>query len=516
VITRIGLVVNAWDDGVSAPSGTGHQARLLAQGLVARGVHVEVLVLEASAVDHDDVDVDDAGAVVRRVSLRRPSYRAAHRSVGAARTLVQWLQISRCDLVHLIHPGDLGPCGAAWIAAAGTPVVGSVCDALLGCAMGHLVNPLVHRPLCSLPVAVDECAACMSVGTGVAADRFAGLQRERRALAEASVTSGPLIADSAFIARQVGNMFRADIRVIGLPVSSVAPVAESTQPGPLRIGFFGLPLWRKGVDLLLDAVDGLEGVELHIHGPRDAPTEPIHSQSVQARADLMVNVIWHPAYEAADVGTRMAGVDVVAVPSRAESLPGVAKEALAAGRPVLAANVAGLPEVIVNGVTGWLVPTEDGWRPAIARLIQDPLATRAVRPQLSRPVPAYVDEIFRVYEEAQDTWPARQADAPWRAGLAEAAEIRRASPYLQADETFQEAVWALTHGRRGAAAVGFARSATPAGFDRILQTPAWLGGLALGPEWASRHAIRIQAGAAASFDRRGALRAVVRGLLPQR
>jgi glycosyltransferase involved in cell wall biosynthesis len=516
VTTRVGLVVNAWDEGLSAPSGTGRQARLLAQELTERGVDVQVLVLEAGNVDIDHTQ-DDEGTSVRRVVLRRPSYRAAHRSVGAARTLDLWLRGGRHDVIHLVHPGDVGPGAAAWIADSGVPVVSSVCDALLGCAMGHLVNPLVHRPICVLPITVDECAACMSVGSGVSGDRFVGLQRERRALAEASVTGGILIADSAFMGRQIRNMFHCDIRVIGLPVvADVGPNAERTEPGPLRIGFFGLPLWRKGIDLLLDSVDGLEGVELHIHGPRDAPTEASYSHTVRERADRMGNVIWHPAYDAADVGRRMADVDVVAVPSRAESLPGVAKEALAAGRPVLAANVAGLPEVVIDGVTGWLVSTEQGWRAAISQLVRDPAATRAMRPQLSRPVPAYVDELLGVYAEAQEAWPARQAAAPWRAGLTEAARIRRTDPYLRADEIFQEAVWALTHGRRGAAAVGFARSATPAAFDRLLQTPAWLGGLALGPKWASRHAVLIQSTAAAYPGRRGALRAVVRGLLPQR
>jgi glycosyltransferase involved in cell wall biosynthesis len=46
------------------------------------------------------------------------------------------------------------------------------------------------------------------------------------------------------------------------------------------------------------------------------------------------------------------------LPSFAEGLPMVVMEAMAAGRPVIATAVAGLPE-LVRPETGWLVPAGD-------------------------------------------------------------------------------------------------------------------------------------------------------------
>ena len=47
------------------------------------------------------------------------------------------------------------------------------------------------------------------------------------------------------------------------------------------------------------------------------------------------------------------------LPSSAEGLPVAIMEALALGRPVIATRVAGIPELVEDGVSGWLVPVDD-------------------------------------------------------------------------------------------------------------------------------------------------------------
>jgi len=47
------------------------------------------------------------------------------------------------------------------------------------------------------------------------------------------------------------------------------------------------------------------------------------------------------------------------LPSFAEGLPVVIMEALALGRPVITTFVAGIPELVRDGVNGWLVPAGD-------------------------------------------------------------------------------------------------------------------------------------------------------------
>jgi glycosyltransferase involved in cell wall biosynthesis len=67
-------------------------------------------------------------------------------------------------------------------------------------------------------------------------------------------------------------------------------------------------------------------------------------------------------------------MDIFVVPSLQESFGVAAVEAAAAGLPVLASNVGGLPEVVVDGETGFLVPPADveALSGRLSQLIADP------------------------------------------------------------------------------------------------------------------------------------------------
>ncbi len=59
----------------------------------------------------------------------------------------------------------------------------------------------------------------------------------------------------------------------------------------------------------------------------------------------------------AGVRTRLAEARALVLPSFAEGLPIVLMEALALGRPVITTYVAGIPELVTPGRSGWLVPS---------------------------------------------------------------------------------------------------------------------------------------------------------------
>jgi glycosyltransferase involved in cell wall biosynthesis len=74
-----------------------------------------------------------------------------------------------------------------------------------------------------------------------------------------------------------------------------------------------------------------------------------------------------------DTGRFLREFDVSVLPSLTEGLSNTVMESMAAGVPVVATRVGGTPEIVVDGVTGFLVEPRDvsGLANSIATLIED-------------------------------------------------------------------------------------------------------------------------------------------------
>ncbi|HSM50544.1 MAG TPA: glycosyltransferase, partial [Thermoanaerobaculia bacterium] len=110
--------------------------------------------------------------------------------------------------------------------------------------------------------------------------------------------------------------------------------------------------------ILLRAVARLRaeapGLRLAVAGA--GPEGPRHAR-LASELGLDRRVRWLGART--EIAGLLCAADLVAVPSRSEGLPYVVLEALALGRPVAAAAVGGVPELVRDGEEGWLVPPGD-------------------------------------------------------------------------------------------------------------------------------------------------------------
>jgi glycosyltransferase involved in cell wall biosynthesis len=128
---------------------------------------------------------------------------------------------------------------------------------------------------------------------------------------------------------------------------------------------------EKGADVLLQAVSLLEMInwKLFIAG---AGPELANLAAQCSRLGLDEKVQFLGSRE--DIPELMAACNLVGLPSRWEGLPLSLLEAMAAGKPVVACQVGGVPEVIQDGKEGYLVPPEkpEAMTLAIEKIFQDP------------------------------------------------------------------------------------------------------------------------------------------------
>jgi len=107
-----------------------------------------------------------------------------------------------------------------------------------------------------------------------------------------------------------------------------------------------------------------------------------------------------------DLGDVLGAVDLFVLPSLWEGLPLSLVLAMGAGVPVVSTTVAGIPEVVDDGRTGWLVPPADAAAlgDAMARVLADPAAAAriaaagrdAVLPRFN--VEGYVTAVTELYD----------------------------------------------------------------------------------------------------------------------
>lgn len=187
-----------------------------------------------------------------------------------------------------------------------------------------------------------------------------------------------LIANSAYTKRRYLDHFGWPAeRVVHVPYAvDVSPfsrrVRRSEEPGVLRLGFVGSVAEHKGLHVLLEAIRGLEGVSVDVHGSHGGNARAAGYMSALPRP---ANVRFNGAYRPVDLPEIFAHLDAVVVPSIWHETWGlVADEAQLAGVPVVASRAGGLPEHIEHEKNGLLFRLGDtvDLRRQIERLLAEP------------------------------------------------------------------------------------------------------------------------------------------------
>lgn len=168
-----------------------------------------------------------------------------------------------------------------------------------------------------------------------------------------------LFSTSHDMAKETAKYTNKEIGVVpfGVDMNTFKPVAVEKSDDTITIGIIKTLELCYGINYLIDAFAILVSnhpkqiFELNIIGQgsqKDALTEQITRLGLEAQVHLLGRVP-HDT-----VPAHFSKMDIVVIPSLEESFGVAAAEALACERPVIASNIGGLPEIVIDGENGFL------------------------------------------------------------------------------------------------------------------------------------------------------------------
>ena len=254
------------------------------------------------------------------VELRAAGVRLhAPRTIGKADPvmvgrLIRLIRRKRIDLVHT-HLSTASLLGAAAARVAGVPCLATV----------HGLNHRFCFRFADRLIAVSRAVRDHLVAQGEPADRIEVIHN--------GIDLG--------LWRGLADQVQAR-SALGLP------------PRALVVGSVGRLSPEKGHAVLVEAAAGLPGVHLLLVGDGRERSR-LHRLALRlGMGDRVTLAGFLP-----DTRTATMAMDVFALPSLREGLSISLLEAMAAGKPVIASRVGGVPEAVLEGQTGLLVPPGD-------------------------------------------------------------------------------------------------------------------------------------------------------------
>ena len=331
---------------VVAPSDAGGMesvVRMLAGGLHGRGHMVRVLTLEDAPARPDHpfaAALEAAGVEVVRLALPARAYL---RERAAVAELCRRL---RPDVVHM-HGERPDVIDAGVVRRLGIPTV-TTAHGFSGEGYRRIVYDALHRAALRRHDAVIAVSpALVGVLSGAV-----GVRRER-------VHFLPNAYDAS-AAAPLGR--REARRTLGLPDEGFV------------LGWVGRLSPEKGADVLVDAASRLWDLPLVVSVVGDG-AERAALERRAAERGVGDRIRWHGTVRGA--AQLYPAFDCFALSSRSEGMPIALFEAMAAGVPVVAAKVGGVPDV-VSAAEAVLVPAEqpDALADAVRRVHDEPGAAR--------------------------------------------------------------------------------------------------------------------------------------------
>jgi glycosyltransferase involved in cell wall biosynthesis len=258
-----------------------------------------------------------------KLALPRPSMREA-------------IEAFNPDLIHVVNPAVLGLGGIYYSKSLNIPLVASYHT--------HLPRYLEHYNLGMLEGVLWELLKAMHNQAAINLCTSTAMQQELTEHAIERVEVWQRGVDT--------ELFRPELRSEEMRSRLTQGYTQSHPEAPILI-YIGRLSAEKEIDRIKPVLESIPGARLALVG--DGPYREELEQHFEGTPTHFVGYL-----AGEELGAAYASADAFIFPSRTETLGLVLLEAMAAGCPVIAADAGGIPDIVTNGVNGFMFdPTDE-------------------------------------------------------------------------------------------------------------------------------------------------------------
>jgi glycosyltransferase involved in cell wall biosynthesis len=257
-----------------------------------------------------------------KLAFPRPSMREA-------------IEAFKPDLIHVVNPAVLGLGGIYYSRSLNIPLIASYHT--------HLPKYLEHYNLGMLEGVLWELLKAMH---NKAALNLCTSTAMQQALTEHAIERVEVWQKGVDTVT-----FRPDLRSDAMRSRLTQGHTDRHPDAPILI-YIGRLSAEKEIDRIKPVLEAIPGARLALVG--DGP----HREDLEKHfAGTATHFVGYLAGE--ELGAAYASADAFIFPSRTETLGLVLLEAMAAGCPVIAANAGGIPDIVTNGINGFMFDPAD-------------------------------------------------------------------------------------------------------------------------------------------------------------
>lgn len=275
------------------------------------------------------------------------------------------------DIVHFQHLYGLS---VDWINIAkesGSTVFLKIDDMFFYCRQLHLIFKKIEP--CTGPSSIDKCVKCIS-------DDFEQIQEDPHNLADRYYYLAyrktylkkifqkvDFVQSTSFFLKETMlkyGFYHGNFHVIrtGIKPFKCMPKKPASD-NKIRMAYMGYIHKRKGIMDFISAAERFNRIRANLQKPVNI-TFLIYGNhfndkiffNVLNRISLYDNIIYRGPFQMQDRPKIFSEIDVLVIPSLGENYPFIIREALYAGVPVIATEIAAIPEIIQPNKNGLLYP----------------------------------------------------------------------------------------------------------------------------------------------------------------